>query len=97
MTIAQSHEKHAVDAGYWHQFRFNPALKAEGKNPFVLDSKEPKASFTDFLKTEVRYSALYRKYPAEEVDEIFAKAEADAKERYLSYKRMASYDYGDEY
>ncbi len=92
LTIAQSHEKHAVDVGYWHQYRYNPALKEEGKNPFILDSKEPKGDFAGFLKTEVRYSALYKKYPAEQVDGIFAKAEADAQERYLSYKRMASYE-----
>jgi len=90
LTIAQKHEKVAVEAGYWHQYRFNPALKAEGKNPFTLDSKEPTGDFAAFLKTEVRYSALYKKYPEEKVDVIFKKAEADAHERLDSYKRLAA-------
>ncbi|MEA4890462.1 MAG: pyruvate:ferredoxin (flavodoxin) oxidoreductase [Clostridiaceae bacterium] len=90
LTIAQKHEKVAVEAGYWHQYRFNPALKAEGKNPFTLDSKEPTGDFAAFLKTEVRYSALYKKYPEEKVDVIFKKAEADAHERLESYKRLAA-------
>jgi len=92
LTIAQSHEKEAVNVGYWHQYRFNPALKEEGKNPFVLDSKEPKGDFAAFLKSEVRYSALYKKYSAEVVDEIFARAAADARERYASYQRLASFN-----
>ncbi|MDW7657762.1 MAG: pyruvate:ferredoxin (flavodoxin) oxidoreductase [Bacillota bacterium] len=92
LTIAQSHEKAAVDAGYWHQYRYNPALKAEEKNPFILDSKEPTGDFVAFLKSEVRYSALLKKYPTEKVDEIFAKAAADARERFVSYQRLASFN-----
>ncbi|MDD4744033.1 MAG: pyruvate:ferredoxin (flavodoxin) oxidoreductase [Eubacteriales bacterium] len=88
LTIAQAHEKDAVDVGYWHTYRFNPALKAEGKNPFTLDSKEPTGDFASFLKSEVRYSALAKKYPPEKVDAIFAKAAEAAKERYESYKRL---------
>ena len=88
LTIAQKHEKSAVEAGYWHQYRYNPALKAEGKNPFTLDSKEPTASYAEFVKTEVRYSALYKKYPVDKVDAIFEKAASDARERYDSYKRL---------
>ena len=63
MAGAQTEIKRAVDAGYWHMYRFNPELKAQGKNPFILDSKEPKDSFRDFLLSEVRYSALQRTFP----------------------------------
>ncbi|KDR94482.1 pyruvate-ferredoxin/flavodoxin oxidoreductase [Peptoclostridium litorale DSM 5388] len=81
-------EKQAVDAGYWHLYRFNPELKAEGKNPFTLDSKEPTESFRDFLMGEVRYTSLTQTFP-ELAEELFVKAEADAKERYEGYKKMA--------
>ena len=60
MSGAQKEIKRAVEAGYRHMYRFNPTLKEEGKNPFTLDSKEPTASFRDFLLSEVRYSALQR-------------------------------------
>ena len=62
--------------------------KAEGKNPFTLDSKEPTASFKDFILAQVRYSAIAKQFP-EEADGLFAKAEADAKERYEGYKKLA--------
>jgi pyruvate-ferredoxin/flavodoxin oxidoreductase len=81
-------EKKAVEAGYWHLYRFNPLLKEEGKNPFILDSKEPKASFKEFLEGEVRYTSLKSSFP-EIAEELFIKAENDAKERYEGYKRMA--------
>jgi len=81
-------EKKAVEAGYWHLYRFNPLLKEEGKNPFILDSKEPKASFREFLEGEVRYTSLKSTFP-EVAEELFTKAEKDAKDRYESYKRMA--------
>ena len=84
MSNAQIRAKQAVEAGYWHCYRFNPELKKEGKNPFILDSKEPTASFRDFLMGEVRYTSLYRKFP-EIADELFAKAEQDAKDRMESY------------
>lgn len=88
MSGAQSEIKRAVDAGYWHMYRFNPELKAEGKNPFVLDSKEPTASFRDFLLSEVRYSALQRTFP-EIAEELFQKCEEDAKARLESYQKRA--------
>ena len=81
MTVAQTEEKNAVQAGYWHLFRFDPRLKAEGKNPFQLDSKAPSASYQDFIKNEVRYSSLVRSNP-ERAKELFAKAENGAKEKY---------------
>lgn len=88
LTVAQKHMKQAVEVGYWHLYRFNPILKGEGKNPFVLDSKEPTGDFASFLKSEVRYASLLKRYPAEQVDEIFAQAAKDAMERYGSYKRL---------
>jgi len=92
MGKAQHQEKRAVEAGYWHLYRYNPLLKEEGKNPFILDSKEPTASFREFLESEVRYTSLTKTFP-EIADELFAKAEEDAKERYESYKRMAEMKY----
>lgn len=88
MGVSQEQEKRAVDAGYWHLYRYNPELKKEGKNPFILDSKEPKESFREFIESEVRYSSLMRTFP-EQAEELFAKAEKDAKEKYEKYKKMA--------
>jgi pyruvate-ferredoxin/flavodoxin oxidoreductase len=85
-SIAQ--EKKAVETGYWHLYRFDPRLKEEGKNPFILDSKEPTKPFMDFLNSEVRYTSLRRTFP-EQADELFKAAEQDAKERYEKYKKMA--------
>ncbi len=84
LSGAQMQEKKAVECGYWHLYRFNPALKDEGKNPFTLDSKAPTASFQEFLQTEVRYTSLQRAFP-EEAKELFEAAEATAKDRYQSY------------
>ncbi len=88
MGKSQAQEKKAVEAGYWHLYRYNPLLKDEGKNPFVLDSKEPKADFQEFLMSEVRYSSLMKSFP-EIADQLFEKAAADAKERYETYKQLA--------
>ncbi|MCT4662982.1 MAG: pyruvate:ferredoxin (flavodoxin) oxidoreductase [Tissierellales bacterium] len=92
MGKTQHREKQAVDAGYWHLYRYNPLLKAEGKNPFVMDSKEPSASFQEFLQGEVRYTSLAKTFP-EIAEQLFEKAEEDAKDRYESYKRMAEMQY----
>jgi len=81
-------EKQAVDSGYWHLFRYNPLLKAEDKNPFVLDSKEPRESFRDFLMGEVRYASLTKTFP-DIAEDLFSKAEIVAKEKYGQYKSMA--------
>jgi len=81
--------KKAVKAGYWHLYRYNPDLKKEGKNPFTLDSKEPTDSFRDFIMGQVRYSSLARTFP-EVADELFNKAEENARERYETYKTLAS-------
>lgn len=80
-------EKKAVEAGYWHLYRFNPELKEQGKNPFTLDSKEPTASFRDFLMGEVRYASLLKEFP-DAAEALFAKAEQDAKDRFEYYKRL---------
>ncbi len=85
-------EKKAVEAGYWHLYRFNPLLKEEGKNPFILDSKAPSASFREFLEGEVRYSSLKASFP-ETAEELYIKAEKDAKDRYEGYIRMAEMKY----
>ncbi|MBN1116490.1 MAG: pyruvate:ferredoxin (flavodoxin) oxidoreductase [Bacteroidales bacterium] len=88
-------EKKAVEAGYWHLYRYNPTLELEGKNPFQLDSKEPDYSkFQDFLKSEVRYTSLVKSFPAEAA-KLFTVAEENAKWRYESYKRRAEMNYGE--
>ncbi len=87
MGRSMEEEKRAVQAGYWHLYRFNPENKKEGKNPFVLDSKEPTASFREFLQGEVRYATLLNTFP-EVAEKLFAKAEEDAKERLETYKKM---------
>jgi pyruvate-ferredoxin/flavodoxin oxidoreductase len=88
MGLSQEEEKKAVETGYWSLYRYNPSLKAEGKNPFILDSKEPKGDFKEFLMGEVRYSSLTRTFPAE-AEVLFQKAEEDMKTRYETYKKMA--------
>jgi len=88
MSIAQTEEKKAVEAGYWHLFRYDPRLALEGKNPFQLDSKEPKASYEDFIMGEVRYNSLARSNP-ERAKELFEKAQADAKAKYEKLVEMA--------
>ena len=81
MQNCQLEMKRAVEAGYWQMFRYNPALKLEGKNPFSLDSKEPTASYVDFIKSENRYNRLAASNP-DRAAELFAKAEAAAKAKY---------------
>lgn len=90
MGVTPEHQKAAVTCGYWHLYRFDPRVKSEGKNPFSLDSKEPAGDFLAFLKSEVRYNSLYKKYDKEKVDALFEKNHDDAKVRYESYKRMAA-------
>ncbi|MDH6534241.1 pyruvate:ferredoxin (flavodoxin) oxidoreductase [Parabacteroides sp. 52] len=95
MGKSQAEEKEAVACGYWHLWRYNPALEAEGKNPFTLDSKDPDWSkFQDFLKGEVRFASVAKQYPAEAA-ELFQAAEDNAKWRYNSYKRMLSLNWGE--
>ena len=88
MGNAQLETKRAVEAGYWHLYRYNPELKAEGKNPFQMDSKAPTASFTDFIKTEVRYTSLQRTFP-EQAEKLFAQAAKQAEDKYENYERLS--------
>ena len=90
MQNCQAEMKKAVEAGYWQMFRYNPALKAEGKNPFTLDSKEPSASYQDFLAGEARYTRLAQAFP-ERAQELFAKAEATAKAKYERLKKLVEF------
>ncbi len=93
MGKTQTQTKLAVESGYWHNYRFNPLLEAEGKNPFTLDSKEPDWSkFQDFLKTEVRYTSLIKAFPAE-AEILFKAAEENAKWRYKTYQRLAAMEF----
>lgn len=88
MKGAQTEEKRAVQAGYWHLFRFDPRLEEQGKNPFILDSKEPSADYQEFLQSEVRYNRLSRSNP-ERAKELFEKAEKDAKAKYAALVKKA--------
>jgi pyruvate-ferredoxin/flavodoxin oxidoreductase len=88
MSKSQEEMKKAVEAGYWHLYRYNPLLKQEGKNPFILDSKEPTGDLKEFLRGEVRYASLAIVSP-DHAGELFDKASADAKERFESYKKLA--------
>ncbi len=88
LTYAQTTEDNAVKSGYWHLFRFDPRLADEGKNPFQLDSKEPSISYQEFLMNENRYKRLQRGNP-ERAEELFDKAEKDAKEKYEKLAKMA--------
>jgi pyruvate-ferredoxin/flavodoxin oxidoreductase len=93
MGKTQHEQKLAVEAGYWHLYRYNPMLEEEGKNPFVLDSKEPQwDKFQDFLKGEVRYTSLLKTFP-EEAKVLFAAAEENAKWRFNSYKMKSEMKY----
>jgi len=86
--LSQSQMKRAVDAGYWHLYRYNPLLKDEGKNPFVLDSKEPTSDLKDFMRSENRFASLEISFP-DNAKFLFEKAISDAKERYVAYKKLA--------
>ena len=88
MANSQVEMKRAVEAGYWQMFRYNPALKAEGKNPFILDSKEPTGDYQAFLASEVRYARLAQAFP-ERAKELFAKSEENAKAKYAKLAEMA--------
>ena len=93
MGKAQAEEAAAVECGYWHLWRYNPALEAEGKNPFQLDSKAPQwDKFQDYLKGEVRFLSVLKQYP-NEAEELFAACQEMAQKRYQSYVRMSKMDW----
>ena len=94
MGKSQQEMAKAVECGYWHLWRYNPALESEGKNPFTLDSKPPKWElFNGFLKSEVRYSSMLKQYPSE-AEELFQAAQENAQWRYNNYKRLAKQQWG---
>ena len=96
MGKSQAEEAKAVECGYWHLWRFNPLLEAEGKNPFSLDSKAPNwDNFQDYLKGEVRFASVAKQYPTQAA-ELFQACQDMAKKRYDSYLRMAAMDWSDE-
>ncbi len=90
MGNSMTEMKHAVDAGYWHLFRFNPALAEQGKNPFQLDSKAPTADYLEFIKGEVRYSSLERTFP-DRAAVLFDAAKENAARKYQQLSRLSSY------
>ncbi len=96
MAKSQDQEKFAVEAGFWHNYRYNPRLEEEGKNPFTYDSKEPQwERFQEFLDSEVRFTSLKKSFP-QEADKLFKSAEGNARWRYGFYKRLAGMDYSGE-
>ncbi len=90
MANCQAEMKKAVEAGYWQMFRYNPALKSEGKSPFTLDSKDPTGSYQDFIKGEARYARLAQAFP-ERAEALFEKAEATAKAKYERLKKLGDF------
>ena len=93
MGKTQEQEKNAVKSGYWHLYRYNPQLEAEGKNPFTLDSKEPDwSTFQGFLNSEVRYTSLVKSFP-QEAEVLFKAAEENSKWRYNTYQRLAAMEF----
>lgn len=89
MMSSQEETRRAVNCGYWSLYRYNPELKDADKNPFILDSKEPKwDDFEDFLMGEVRFASLKKSFP-DVADELFKKTKKDAMDRLSSYKRLA--------
>ena len=87
MGFSQAEARKAVEAGYWPLYRYNPDLAAEGKNPFVLDSKDPKASYREFIMGEVRYASLKKQFP-EVAEQLFDRAEKEAAEKIDYYKKL---------
>jgi pyruvate-ferredoxin/flavodoxin oxidoreductase len=88
MGKSQEDIKRAVDAGYWHLYRYNPTKKDGGENPFTLDSKEPKMAFKEYLMGQTRYSSLLKEFP-DLAENLFDASAESAKEKYLTYKQMA--------
>lgn len=88
MGCAHEEMKLAVKSGYWNLYHYNPDLKKEGKNPFILDSKEPDMDLREFLMGEVRFASLTRTFP-DEAEKLLSQAETNAKEKYRQYKEMS--------
>jgi len=92
MGTSMQEEKRAVEAGYWHLYRYNPILREQGRNPFILDSKEPEKDYREFIRNEVRYAQLASVFP-DIADKMYEVSEKHARERYESYKRLAELKY----
>ena len=88
MAYSQAEAKLAVDSGYWFLYRYNPALKEQGKNPFLLDSKAPSVDLEEFMNGEVRYASLRRTFPVE-ADALMERAKAHSRARYEKYRALA--------
>jgi pyruvate-ferredoxin/flavodoxin oxidoreductase len=88
MRYSQEEERLAVETGYWLNYRYDPRKKAEGKNPFILDSKEPTKNVEEFLKTQVRYNYLLKTHP-EDAKKLHLELAAHIKERYEMFKKMS--------
>ena len=88
MGKTQENTKEAVECGYWQLYRYDPQLTEQGKNPFILDSKEPNGKFREFIMDQVRYTSLAKEFP-DIAEELFRKTEKDSMERYGKYKKMA--------
>ena len=91
MGKSQANIKDAVDSGYWNLYRYNPDLKKQGKNPFILDSGEPTTSFRDFIMGQIRYSSLAKEFPSIS-EKLFEMTEEDAKKKLETYKKLAAMD-----
>ncbi|MDF2677552.1 MAG: pyruvate:ferredoxin (flavodoxin) oxidoreductase, homodimeric [Bacillota bacterium] len=91
MGTSMMEEKKAVEAGYWHLYRFNPELKDQGKNPFILDSKEPTEDYKEFISGEIRFTQLKTVFP-EIADEMFNISSEHAKDRYRRYKQLSEHE-----
>lgn len=91
MKVSQTEQKKAVECGYWPLFRYIPELALMGKNPFVLDSREPDGKLREFMMGEVRFSGLTRTFP-ETAETLFAEAEEQCAARYKQYQKMAEQD-----
>lgn len=92
MGTSVAQEKRAVESGFWHLYKYNPELKKQGKNPFILDSREPKSSFRDFILSELRFSQIQNTFP-DIAEDLYTKAEEDAKDRFETYRRMSEMQY----
>ena len=88
MSNGQLETRKAVESGYWHLYRYNPELADQGKNPFILDSKEPTGDYKDFILKETRYATLQKTNP-EAASKLFEKAQVDAKDRLANYQKLA--------
>ena len=96
MSKSQTEMKLATECGYWPLFRYNPSLEAIGKNPLVIDSKEPKwEQYDEYLLGETRYLTLSKSNP-EHAKELFAENKFEAQRRWRQYKRLAAMDFSEE-